>query len=84
MGSEIVQDGTVDIGACESHLMAGNVFTKCFPFSCKLYDVMKIVARMRWCDFLKLFNKGIKMDFPSLKSNDDLVMTIKNETIGKS
>ena len=45
---------------------------------------MKLVAHMIWCDFLKLFSKGIKMDYPSLKTNDDLVMTIKKETIGKS
>jgi hypothetical protein len=83
MVSEIVQDGTVDIGACESHLMAGDIFTKCFPSSSKWYDVMKLVAHMRWCDFLKLFNKGIKMDFPSSKNKDDSTITIKKEDIGK-
>ena len=83
MVSEIVQDGTVDIGACESHLMAGDSFTKCFPSSSKLYDVMKLVAHMRWCDFRKLFNKMIKMDFPSIKNKDDSTITMKKEDIGK-
>ena len=73
MVSEIVQDGTVDIGACESHLMAGDIFTKRFPSSSKCYGVMKLVVHMRWPDFLKVFNKGIKM-FPSTKKKDDSII----------
>ena len=44
---------------------------------------MKLVAHMRWPDFLKLFNTGTKMDFPSTKNKDDSIITIKKEDIGK-
>ena len=33
-----------DLGACESNLMAGDLFTKCFSNSKKWYEVMKQIA----------------------------------------
>ena len=78
-----MQDGTVNIGACKSRFMAGDIVTKCFPSSSKWYDVLNRVAHMRWPDLLTLFNEGTKMDLPSAKNKDDLVITIKKEDIGK-
>ena len=84
MVSAIVQDGTVDIGACESHLMAGDVFTKCFPSSSKWYDVMELVGHMRWHDFLNLLYTNIQKYCPSAKNKTDSIVTIKHEDVVKS
>ena len=58
--SQVCREQPIDLEACESHLIAGDMFTKCFGISQKWYEVMKRIPHMPWSDFLKLFNQGNK------------------------
>lgn len=61
--SETCREQPIYFGACESHLMAADMFTNIFTNCEKLVDVMRLIAHLFWADFLRLFNKG-NMPFP--------------------
>ena len=62
--SETCRQQPIDLGACESHLQAADMFTKRFTDGLKWRDVTRLVAIMPWMDFLILFNKGRSTPFP--------------------
>ena len=61
--AEVCRELPIDLGACESHLMAADIFTKIFAENMKWVDVMRLIGHLRWNDFLTLFNRGNK-SFP--------------------
>ena len=71
--------------------MAGDMFTKCFGNSQKLYEVMKPISHMPWSDFLKLFNQGNKPYPQDVKKEitktevkkEEVVLTLENDTTTK-
>ena len=58
--SQVCWEQPIDLGACESHFMAGNNFTTCFWESQTFYEVMKFMSHMPWSDFFIFFNQGNK------------------------
>ena len=60
----MVREQPIDLSACESHLMAGDIFTKRFGTIDKWVQVMKLIGHLSWNDFLRLFNQGSRL-FPT-------------------
>ena len=81
--SQVCREQPIDLGACESHLMAGDVFTKCFGHSQKWYEVMKLISHMPWSDFLKLSNQGNE-PYPQDAKKEITKTEVKKEEIAQT
>ena len=81
--SQVCREQPSDSGACESHLMAGFMFTTCFGHFEKSYEVMKLNSHMPWPDVLNLFNIGSKPHTQDIKKDISKTEVEKQEILQK-
>ena len=81
--AETCRTEPIDVGACESHLMAGDMFTKSFTNGLKWNQVMKLISNFQWSEFLEMFNKGTHTPFPTTNEMKkiEIKMTERTRTI---
>ena len=79
----MVREQPIDLGACESHLMAGDLFTTWFGTGDKWDQVMKLIGHLRWVDFLRLFNQGSR-PFPTDVKKENVKIPIDKPTGDKT
>ena len=79
----MVREQPIDLGASESHLMAGDMFTTCFGTADKWDQVMKLIGHLRWVYFLRLFNQGSR-SFPNDLKQENVKIKIDKPTGDKT
>ena len=80
--SQVVREQPIDVGACGSHLMAGDLFTKCVGTTDKWIQVMKLIGHLSWSDVLRRFNQGSRL-FPTDVKKENVKIQVDKPIEGK-
>ena len=79
---QVVREQPIDLGACESRLMASDICTKCFGTTDKWTQVMKMIGHLSRNDVLRSFNQGSRL-FPTDLKQEDVDIQMDKPTEGE-